>query len=394
MSTQLHIGKSAQPAARAAAAEAASAALRGVAEPALAIALSAPGYQGPELAAALSHELGSIPWVGCSAPAVFAGSALMREGLVLGVISSGEAYVGVGVAGPVSRNPVHASAAAVARALDQMPARRPGRSRALLLFVDAAGGNGAEVVRGAVREGGAGVIWAGGGAGSGDLGSAPSALYARGVTYTDSAVAAALDLPGPIGVGMRHGWRPYGPPLMVTRSRGPITCELEYEPAFEIYRRIAGDQGDTVSLESFATFAMTHPLGIPQADGEHVIRDPLSVEPDGALRCVTEVPDGSLVRLMQGTPKALLLAAREAAYLARQKTGMSMGGALVFDCVSRYLMLGEAFGEEIESFVTALGPSTPMMGCLSFGEIGALGSGVPQFHNKTAVVLALPGDGS
>ncbi len=382
-----------QPAARAAAAEAAGAALRGVAEPALAIALSAPGYEGPELALALSHELGSIPWVGCSAPAVFAGSALMREGLVLGVISSGEAYVGVGVAGPVSRDPIHAGAAAVARALDQMPARRPGRSRTLLLFVNAASGKGAEVVRGAVREGGAGVTWAGGGAGGDNLGPAHSALYARGAAFTDNAVAAALDLPGAVGVGMRHGWRPYGPPLMVTRSCGAVTAELEYEPAFELYRRIADRQGDTVSLESFASFAMTHPLGIPQADGDHVIRDPLSVEPDGALRFVTEVPDGSLVRLMQGTPKALLLAAREAADSARQQAGASPGGALVFDCVSRYLMLGEGFAEEVESFRAALGQA-PMMGCLSFGEIGALGSGVPQFHNKTAVVLALPGDGS
>jgi hypothetical protein len=31
----------------------------------------------------------------------------------------------------------------------------------------------------------------------------------------------------------------------------------------------------------------------------------------------------------------------------------------------------------------------PLLGCLSYGEIGALGRGGPQFHNKTAVVLAL-----
>jgi hypothetical protein len=31
-----------------------------------------------------------------------------------------------------------------------------------------------------------------------------------------------------------------------------------------------------------------------------------------------------------------------------------------------------------------------MIGCLTFGEVGGSGTGVPQFHNKTAVVLTLP----
>jgi hypothetical protein len=394
MSTRLYIGKSTNPDVGLAIGEASRLALCRASEPVLALVLSAGGNDPSRLAAALSQELGSIPWIGCSSAGVIVGSELIHHGVALGIVSSGEAYVGTGIAGPVSRNPAGAGAAAVARALDQLPPLSPQRSRAILIFVDAVGGQGAEAVRGAVREGGTAAAWAGGGAGGDNLGGTRTSLLARGSAYYDHVVVAALDLPGPIGVGMRHGWRPYGPPLMVTRSEGAIAHELEYEPAFEMYRRIAVNRGDDVSAESFAAFAMSHPLGIPQADGEHVIRDPLNVEQDGGLRCISEVPDGALVRLMQGNPRALLVAAQEAAVAARKRAGGILGGALVFDCVSRSLMLGDEIGEELRGFQTAIGMQVPLMGCLTFGEIGALGAGVPQFHNKAAVVLALPGETS
>jgi len=218
-----------------------------------------------------------------------------------------------------------------------------------------------------------------------------TAQFARGKAFTDHAVAAAFDLPGVMGAGMRHGWRPYGPPTMVTRARGAHALELEYEEAFEVYRRSAALRGDQVTREGFAAFAMHHPLGIPQADGDHLIRDPIAVESDGSLRCVAEVPDGSLVRVMESSHADLIAAAHAAGTAARAAVGGPLGGAFVFDCVSRLVILGERVTEELAAFGAALGQDTPMMGCLTFGEVGALGAGVAQFHNKTAAVLALPG---
>jgi hypothetical protein len=58
----------------------------------------------------------------------------------------------------------------------------------------------------------------------------------------------------------------------------------------------------------------------------------------------------------------------------------------------RSLVLGEALDDELRAIQQGLGSGVPLMGCLSFGEIGGLGRAAPQFHNKTAVVLALPGE--
>jgi hypothetical protein len=94
---------------------------------------------------------------------------------------------------------------------------------------------------------------------------------------------------------------------------------------------------------------------------------------------------------MEGDREAILGAAREAAQAALGAVGAPVAGAFVFDCISRSLMLGEAVREELATFLAELGPGVPVMGCLTFGEVGALGRGVPQFHNKTAVVLAMGG---
>ena len=47
--------------------------------------------------------------------------------------------------------------------------------------------------------------------------------------------------------------------------------------------------------------------------------------------------------------------------------------------------------DELSAIQTGVGSSVPFLGCLTFGEVGAMGPGAPQYHNKTAVVLALPG---
>jgi hypothetical protein len=390
MISRLHIGYSRSDQAAEAVHEAATDANVDAQHPALGIVLCTDGYPPEVLAEAVARELHNLPWIGCSSAAVIAGDQLLRGGLAVGIISSREAYVGVGAAGPVGGNPRSSGAAAAARALDQMPAPGPARSRAMLMFLSAISGLGAEVVRGAFHEAGTAVCFAGGGA-SDDLHFVRSAQFARGKAFADHTVAAALDLPGRIGAAARHGFHPYGPPTMVTRARGCHALELEYEQAFEVYRRTAADRGDEVTRESFATFAMFHPLGIPQADGDHVLRDPVTIEADGSLRCVGEIPDGSLVRVMESGPEDLLASARLAAEEARAAVGGPLGGALLFDCVSRFMLLGDRYGEELAAVRAGLGEDVPLLGCLTMGEVGALGSGAPQFHNKTAAVLALPG---
>ena len=379
----LRIGTSTRASARDAVADAARLALAGCRSPAFAFVFSTPHYSADDLAASLGDALASIPRAGCVTPAILVGHEIVHQGVAVGVIESEHLRVRVGVA-PLSDGARSAGRSAALAALEGMPLPPTNRSRAMILFASTTAGDAAEVLHGALGVAGAGVAWGGGGTGEG------AAQLEGNRALHDHVVAITLDGHARIGAGLQHGWQPTSAPAMVTRVVGPVVERLEDQTAFAIYRAAAIELGQDVALENFDAFAMTHPLGIPQADGEYLIRDPVSVDARGALRFMAALPDGALVRVMQGTPGMLVAAAKIAARMAREDAGGPLGGALVFDCISRYLLMRDRLGDELAACQAALGDDVPLFGCLTFGEVGAFGARMPQFHNKTMVVLALP----
>ena len=390
--------------------EVVSAAMRHATSPVLALVFSAGDWDRAALAQALAAELGSLPWGGCTATAVFAGRKVMTEGIALGVLSAPQASVGIGLAGSLSHNPLGAGMAAVARAIDHLPplasactcacvsadagastSAPPRTHRAVLLFADTFTGSGSAAVRGAVREGGTSVCWAGGGVGGQGRATGRMSLLANGRAFLDRTVALAIDLPAALGSGMGHGFSPLGPSLSVTHVKGELIEQLEYSPALATYESLARSLDAEGDLSTDALFHR-YPFGIPQADGGYVLREFVRVTASGALEFVSDVPEGSVVRLMRSTTESLIEGARSAALAARAKLEATPGGALVFDCDARFLTLGADFQREIDAISDALGPDVPLLGCTSYGEVGALGCSFPQFHNKTVHVLALPGE--
>lgn len=386
---RLRIGTSTEADAGGAVAGAARSALAASVSPAFALVFSTFDYPAEEIALAASEALGSTPWAGLVTPAILADGQVMRRGIAVGVLDCERLRVRIGAPEPSGNDARDTGRRAAREALAGMPLPPADRSRAMLLIADTKSRDAAEVVHGALSVAGAGIAWCGGGTGSLDPGQS-AAQFANGRALRDHVVAVTLDCHARVGVGIKHGWQPTGPPAMVTRADGTLVEQLEHRPAFDIYRAAAEEAGQQLDADEFVRFAMSHPLGIPQADGEYLVRDPLALEEGGALRFLAGVPDGAIVRVMEGTPLMLVEAARDAASMARKDVGAPIGGALVFDCISRYLMLGDRLQDELEACRDALGEDVPVLGCLTFGEVGAFGSRLPQFHNKTMVVLALP----
>ena len=387
---KLCTGRSSHRDAEAAAEEAIGEALRGAKNAVFALVFSTDQYDAATLAAAVSRRLGDLPWAGCCTAGVFTAEGLLIQGLVVGILYSKDLRVGLGVAGPLSHNPKQAGQTAMSQALRRLDAAGPARHRAYIVLPDALTCNAAEAVRGAAQEAGTSGAWSGGGAGD-NLRFIKTAQFAEGRAWNDHVVIAALDSARPMGLGIEHGWTAYGKQVMVTMSRGSVAIELDYQKAVGVYQALARERGYELTRETFGAFAMLHPLGIPQADGGHIIRDPLKIEDDGSLAFAGEMPRGSFVRLMDGDQKRLLDAAESAAAQARRAVKGALGGAIVFDCVSRSLILQKGMREELDRFQAALGTRVPLIGCLAFGEVGAPAARMPQFQNKTSVVLALPG---
>lgn len=197
-------------------------------------------------------------------------------------------------------------------------------------------------------------------------------------------VATALLKGVKVGSAIAHGWRPKGSFYVITRAEGKRVFEIDGETAFEAYSK---SLGGAVDREHFAEYGLKYPIGITGPSGYFLIRDPWMVNPDGSIDFVTEVPPRAVAFTMECDPETLIETARSVAEEAiREVRAPKL--ALIFDCVSRYKLLGERFSEELRAVKKAIGAAIPLLGVLTFGEIGCV-DGVPFLHNKTILVVAI-----
>ncbi len=231
------------------------------------------------------------------------------------------------------------------------------------------------------------VSYIGGGAGSLTLQQMPCVFDNDGF-YQDAAIIALLGTTSQIGV--RHGWNDLQGPYTATETKRNIVMKLDGKSAFEKYSEIIKRiTGETLNKKNFFDIAKGFPLGLYYKGADRIVRDPITYTDDGGLVCVGEVPQNSVIHILQGAPKPLIMAANRATKEALGKHE-KIDHVFVVDCISRVLFLKEQFGEELNSVRSALPvDSSPPIGVLSLGEIGSYGSGSPEFFNKTFVICTM-----
>ena len=223
------------------------------------------------------------------------------------------------------------------------------------------------------------------GGGAGALSGRKPCLFTPDGLIEDGAVVVFTDIPG--GVGAAHGWSPVSVPIKVTGSRLNVIDTLDWEPAFEVYRRVVEPHSArSFGSEKFFDLAKAYPLGIGRLEAEYVVRDPL-MNLGGSLVCVGEVPEGSFVSVLHGDADSLLKGAVRAKEIARESFPPDATPRALFlaDCVSRALFLEDDFTRELAALA---GPS-PVFGALTIGEIANNGREYLEFFNKTAAVAIL-----
>jgi hypothetical protein len=108
----------------------------------------------------------------------------------------------------------------------------------------------------------------------------------------------------------------------------------------------------------------------------------------------SNVPEGSLIRLMIGTKGSCLAAAEEAVdEVKKGLAGRTCNFAFVFDSVSRYMLLGRQANKELEIIKEKLGKDTPIIGIYTYGEQAPLKTLHYQSgaycHNQSVVILGI-----
>ncbi|MBU2651537.1 MAG: FIST C-terminal domain-containing protein [Bacteroidetes bacterium] len=229
------------------------------------------------------------------------------------------------------------------------------------------------------------VNYIGGGAGSMSLQQQPCLITNQGI-HQDAAVVAIINSPGRLGV--QHGWARVDGPFIATKTHKNTIYELNWKNAFSVYKEVVeNDSGRVITGENFFDVSKAYPFGISRERTECIVRDPITVNDDGALVCVGEVPENSVLAILRGESTLLTEAARNAT-LNCLETQSTANHAIVFDCISRVLFLQDAYNTEINEVHNAIQQANPgllLKGALTLGEIAAQ-QGYLEFLNKTIVV--------
>ena len=198
-----------------------------------------------------------------------------------------------------------------------------------------------------------------------------------------------------IGIGVCHGWEPIGLPIKVTKSDGAVLKEIDSKPAIKIYEDYFGKKAEEIRKGPLARMAITYPLGMKiKASDEFLVRDPITVDDQGAITCAAEIPEGSEVNLMIGSKDIAIKAAAKAARIAKEQLkGNAPAAILVFNCIARKKLFGRYADSEINAIKSVLGKDVPLIGFYTYGEIAPFGIvgkyRKSYFHNETVVIVAI-----
>ncbi|MGY6586758.1 MAG: FIST signal transduction protein [Wenzhouxiangella sp.] len=250
----------------------------------------------------------------------------------------------------------------------------------VLLLLDGLGSRIVELLDAVYDQLGSNTVYFGGGAGSLSFEQRPCLFSNQGLLVDHAQITL---LPGHYDLGVEHGWQKAAGPFVVTEAHHNVVEAIDFKPAAGVYRgHVEALSGRRFSEHAFFELAKGYPFGLEKPDGSLLVRDPIQ-QIESELHCVGEVPANSMVYLLEGHADALIEAAGRAA------SGIRAGQqpAILADCISRVLFLGERFQDELDALQQGLG-QRPLFGMLTLGEVANGGGACLEFYNKTTVLAA------
>lgn len=324
----------------------------------------------------VKEAVGNSKILGFCARGIIFAEDMLEQAVAVGTLAGAELSVATSLQQGITED----SYSAGHRAGEELLAS--GISKGLVIVLpDGFTGNNTEVIRGLYNVMGPDFIYIGGSSG-GNLKSSKTYQFTE-VGVKSDALAVALLGGMSINAGVVHGWKPTQALLVITKSEGKRVYEIDGCPAFDIYSERLG--ADTV--DNFIKLGKQYPLGIPDVSGNYLIRDPKSVNDDKSVNFVSEIPANSVANIMEGSVKDQIEADKSLISMIIDRNAEPQF-ALVFDCISRSLLMGKEFKKELKIIWESIGREVPVFGALTHGEIGSF-MGAPMFHNKTLALAVL-----
>ena len=352
---------------------------------------ASPDYDFPTIMKTAHGMDPNCTFVGCTTAGEFIGQEIVGGGIVTLLLNDTDSIISGSFATEITSSPQ----AAGATLCDNYDARQNKAAASRLahgssiLLIDGLAGVG-EIVIEEMRSKTRIFQQVAGGA-AGDNGAFDT-TYVGLNDLAKSNAAAALHVFSrkPWGFGLGHGLTAATSSMVVTRAEGNIIHEINGRPAFDSYLEFARMRNFSLDASNASAFMMTHELGVLMLGELRSARAPLSLLDNGALACAAGVPTGTSLCIVDGDANSMSTAAREAAIAAKKGLDNAPAAAvLVFDCVCRHAIMGDAFSQELAE-IQSVFPDTPIAGFMTYGEIARIRGRMDPWHNTTVVVVAIP----
>lgn len=221
------------------------------------------------------------------------------------------------------------------------------------------------------------------GAGAGNHDLAPEApIFGNWGKGNNCALVTIIDQPSHSIA--RHGWKRHCGPIVASRTSGNVLHELDWEDAETAYRNALPDKLSNTPPERFyKDVTPRYPFAVEYPGAEDVVRDPIALCGNGDVMFLSDIPQGALMYLVEGTPENLIAAAREAVI---ETVTPATDSVLVCDCLSRTVALDSQFPAELRAIadqINAINTDLQLEGVLALGEIASHGNRPVNFYNKT-----------
>lgn len=224
----------------------------------------------------------------------------------------------------------------------------------------------------------------GSGAGFGSFKREPCLFTNEGI-FMDAAMV--VPVKNQIVQSSRHGLNSIAGPYIATKTSANLIQELNWKPAYPIYKSIIEDQEDIdIKPDNFYKYAKSYPFGIYRTDSEYLVRDPVRLQSDNSIKFGAEIPSNSILYLMKANVPNMLTAGEEACNKVISNTE-NPSFLFIANCISRTWILNDSMSQELRNIEWAASrKSLPVYGVFSMGEISSANGGLLDYHHKTIVI--------
>ena len=184
------------------------------------------------------------------------------------------------------------------------------------------------------------------------------------------------------------GWEPVGVENTITKAKGNKVYEINGEPAFDVFSRYFGLSGDPVSnQDKLIALQINYPFQFIRKEGHTVLRSPMLIDQEeNSITLSASVNEGDKFKFSY-SPGFEVIEQTIEEMGKLKKEASEVDCTILFSCKGRHGAFGPLLEKEIAGAFNYW--EKPMIGFLSYGEIGDIGNGICEFHNETCSLVTL-----